>query len=110
MSWRSRKERPNSLLGGEEGGLDQVGKLEIGLQRRVVEVILLLAQLFGVIAPVPGRQVEIAAFARDQRLQRIAFLQRALARRRPRPLPAGRAPWPACPAMVSASLKAAKFS
>ena len=69
---------------------------EIGLQRGLVEVITLLAQLLGVIAPVPGRQLEIAAFLGDQRLQRVAFFQRARLRAGAQTFPAARGPAPAC--------------
>ena len=54
------------LLGSEEGCRDQIGQLEIRLHQGFVELVVFLAQLFGVIAPVPGRQREVVAFARDQ--------------------------------------------
>ena len=97
------------LAGGEEGGLDQIGKREIGLQGFAVEVVLLPPQLFRVIAPVPGRQGEIAALARDQRLS--ASRSSSARRRAGSQTSSSRAR--ACrgvPAMESASLKAAKFS
>ena len=63
--------------------LDQLVQLQIGLQRRRIEIVARLAQLLGVVAPVPRRQLEIGALVVDQRLQIVALLQRPLARRRP---------------------------
>ena len=72
--------------GAVEGGLDHVIEREIGLDRGVVEIGAALPQLFGVVAPVPWRQREIAALLRDQRLQGVAIRQRPGARRLPDPL------------------------
>ncbi len=63
------------LLRGVERGFDQVAELEIGFELGFVEIIFLLAQLFGVIAPVPRRQAEIAALPGDKVLQCVAFFQ-----------------------------------
>ena len=46
---------------GVEGGLDDPVELQIGLGRRLIDIVQALAQLLGVIAPVPGRDLEIAA-------------------------------------------------
>ena len=60
-----------------ERGLDQPVELQIGLDFALVEVELGLAPLFGEIAPVPGRDFEIAARPGDDRLQRLLLLARA---------------------------------
>src|SRR5262249_39031862 len=73
------------LVGGVEGGLDDVMKLEVGLDLSLVDIALPLAQLLGVIAPVPGRELEIAALLLDQRLHGIAVDERARARGLPHP-------------------------
>src|SRR5258707_995645 len=72
--------------GAVEGGVDHVVEHEIRLDRGVVEIGAALPQLFGVVAPVPRRQREIAALLRDQRLQGIAIGQCAGPRRLPDPL------------------------
>ena len=69
-----------------ERRLDHVIERQIGLDRGVVEIGAALAQLLGVVAPVPRRQREIAALLRDQRLQAVAVGQRPGARRLPDPL------------------------
>src|SRR6478609_659664 len=58
--------------GAVEGGLDHVVEHQIWLDRSVVEIGTALPQLFGVIAPVPWGEREVAALLRDQRLQRVA--------------------------------------
>ena len=51
------------LVGGEEHAvLEHVLHLEVGLELRLVEVEFLLAHLLGVVRPVPGLQLELAAF------------------------------------------------
>ena len=72
--------------GAVEGGIDHVVERQIGLDRGIVEIGAALPQLFGVIAPVPRRQREIAALLRHQRLQVVAIRQRPGARRLPDPL------------------------
>ena len=69
-----------------ERGSDHVVEGEIGLDRGVVEVGALAAQLLGVVAPVPRREGEVAALLRDQRLQRVAIGQRPRPCRAPDPL------------------------
>ena len=59
--------------GAIEGGGDHVVERQIRLDRGVVEIGPDLPQLFGVIAPVPRRQREIAALLRHQRLQVVAI-------------------------------------
>ncbi len=59
---------------------------QIGLDRRIIEIGAALAQLFGVIAPIPGSELEVAALLRNQLLQRIAIGQRAGAGWLPDPL------------------------
>ena len=66
-----------------EGRLDHAVETEVGLDRRFFDVATPLAQLFRVVAPVPGRKFEIAAFLLHQRLQCVAIGFRAGARRRP---------------------------
>ena len=60
-------------VGAVEASVDHVVEREIGLDGGVVEIGPDLPQLLGVIAPVPRRQREIAAFCGDQRLQGIAI-------------------------------------
>ena len=72
--------------GTVEGGLDHVIERQIRLDRGVVEIGSDLAQLFGIIAPVPRRQREIAALLRHQRLQGVAVGHRPRPRRLPDPL------------------------
>src|ERR1700749_1552261 len=72
--------------GKVEGGLDHVIESKIGLYRTVVEIGFALADLLRVVAPVPGRELEIAALLRDQRLQLVAIGKRTRPRRLPDPL------------------------
>ncbi len=58
---------------GLEGGLDHLVELEVRLDFGFVQVVARLAQLLGVIAPVPRCQREIAALLRDHLLQRVAL-------------------------------------
>ena len=60
-----------------ERRLDHPVELQIGLDLALVEIELGLAPLLGVIAPVPGRDFEIAALAGDDRLQRRLLPLRA---------------------------------
>ncbi len=69
--------------GAVEGGGDHAVEGEVGLDGGVVEIGAAAAQLFGVVAPVPRRQREIAAFLPDQLLQGVAVGSRAGARRHP---------------------------
>ena len=78
-------------------------RLEIGLDRRLVEIAAALPQLLGVIAPVPRLELEIAAVLLDQRLHGVAVGERARARRRPHRIEELRAPPAACCAMASSS-------
>ena len=74
-----------------EGGLDHVVEREIRLDRGIVEIGAALPQLFGVVAPVPWRQREIAALLRHQRLQGVAIAPAPARGRASRPAPTGRA-------------------
>ena len=76
-----REAQPEQALGGVEGGFDHPLEIEVWLDRRLVDVAASLPQLLGVVAPVPGRQREIAAF----------LLHQALATRRGRPRARARA-------------------
>src|SRR5262249_18399940 len=78
--------QPEQLVGGVERGLDDMMELEVGLDLALVDIALPLAQLFGVVAPVPGRELEIAALLLNQRLHGIAVDERARACRLPPPL------------------------
>src|SRR5262245_24626293 len=66
-----------------ESRRDHPVQLEIGLQSRLVEIMLCLAQFFGVVTPIPGGDGEIAAFCRGEARQLIAILARPSARRLP---------------------------
>ena len=68
---------------GVEGRVDHAVELQIGLELALVEVELGLAPLLREIAPVPGREFEIAAFACRNRLQRLFVFPRAGDARRP---------------------------
>ena len=59
-----------------ERRLDHLVELQIGLDLALVEIEQRLAPLLGVIAPVPGRDLEIAALGGDDLLQRLSFAQR----------------------------------
>src|SRR5260221_6946834 len=54
---------------GVERGLDDALELQIRLDRRLLDVAARLAQLFGVVAPVPPREREIFFLPLHQRLQ-----------------------------------------
>ena len=60
-------------MGGVERRRDHVVELQVRLDVRLVEIMARLAHLLGVIAPVPGGELEIPAFRIDRRLQRIAL-------------------------------------
>ena len=77
---------------GVESGVDHLVELQIGLHRRLIDIVQLLAQLLGVIAPVPGREREIAALVLHELLQGVALVEGAGAGARSRPGRAGRAP------------------
>ncbi len=81
-----RKTQPEQAVSGVERGLDHMVEREIRLDRRVVEIGTALPQLFGIVAPVPRRQREIAALLRHNRLQGVAIGERAGPRRLPDPL------------------------
>ena len=66
-----------------ERRLDHPVELQIRLDLALVEVELGLAPLFRQVAPIPGRDLEIAALAGDDRLQSLLFLPRARYARRP---------------------------
>ena len=76
---------------GVERRLDHVVELEVRLDRRLVDVVARLAQLLGVVAPVPRREREVAALRRDHRLHGVAVGERAARAPAPRPVRAGRA-------------------
>ncbi len=85
-------------MGDVEGGGDHRLQRQIGPELALVEVVERLAALLGIIAPVPGFELEIAALGGDHRLQRFRFAQRLRARRRPDATHQRRAPlqasWP----------------
>ena len=66
-----------------EGRLDHLVELQIRLDLRLVEGVLALPQLFGVVAPVPRLEREVAAFLADERLQGVGFRFGARPRRLP---------------------------
>ena len=66
-----------------EGGLDHAVEVEKGLDLGLVELAQPVPQLLGVVAPVPGLELEVAAFLLDQRLHGVAIGERARARRGP---------------------------
>src|SRR5580704_10020392 len=67
---------------GVEGRVDHAVELQIRLELALVEIELGLAPLLREIAPIPGREFEIAALACCNRLQRLFVF--------PRPSDAGR--------------------
>src|SRR6202022_3375744 len=58
-------------------------ELEIRLDRRLIHIAAQLAQLLGIIAPVPGGELEVLSLRLHQLLQRIAVGDRMPARRLP---------------------------
>src|SRR3954452_3661327 len=78
--------KPEQLVSRIECSLDDVIELEVGLDLALVDVALALAQLLGVVAPVPGRELEVAALLLDERLHGVAVDERARARGLPHPL------------------------
>ena len=75
MSLRSAKRQAEQPAGDIESRFDHFVELQIGLDLAFVEIELRLAPLLRVIAPVPGREREIAALLGDDRLQRRLFAQ-----------------------------------
>src|SRR3954451_8160410 len=65
---------------GVERRLDDAVELEVRLDRRLVDVAAHLAQLLGVVAPVPGCEREILSFVLHQALQRGGIFHGAAAR------------------------------
>ncbi len=61
---------------GFERSIDDLVELEVGLDLGLVQIELGLAALLGVIAPVPGREREVAALVRDDLLHGVALGQR----------------------------------
>src|SRR3984957_18647323 len=70
------KAKPKQAACGVERRVDHAVKLQIGLELALVEVELRLAPLFREIAPIPGREFEIAALACCNRLQRLFVFPR----------------------------------
>ena len=66
-----------------ERRLDDAVERQVRLDLALVEIEARLAQLLGVVAPVPWREREIAALGGNDLLQGVAFLSDAAARRRP---------------------------
>ena len=66
-----------------ERRFDHAIEIEIRLDLRLIDIAALLPQLLRVIAPVPGREREVAALLLHERLQRVAVGLGA----RPRPRP-----------------------
>src|ERR1700736_944218 len=69
-------------IGGEEGGLDHLIKQEIRLDARLIHIAARLAQLFGVMAPVPRREGESPSLRLHYLLHGIAVRKRGQPRRR----------------------------
>ncbi len=81
---RARREaQSEQALRGIESGLDHAVEIEVRLDRGLVEIAAPLAQFFGVITPVPGRQRKVATVLLRQRLQGVAIGAGALACPRP---------------------------
>src|SRR5215217_9679152 len=74
---------PEEPPGGVEGRLDDALELEVRLDLGLVEVVLAAAQLLGVVAPVPRRELEIPALLPQQLLQGVALAPGTRHRRRP---------------------------
>ena len=72
-----------------ERRLDDAVELEIGLDRRLVDVAAKLTQLLREIAPVPRGEREIPSLSLYQRLHGVAIRHGAPARRRPDPIEQG---------------------
>ena len=77
------KVEAEQAMRGVERRLNHLLELEVGHDLGFIEIVTLLAQFFGIVAPVPGGQFEIAAFLRDHRLQRLCFFLGAPPRRCP---------------------------
>jgi hypothetical protein len=75
---------------------DDVVEREIRLEVRLIEVVARLAQLLGVVTPIPGSEPEVPALVMDDRLERVALGERTRPRRRPHGVeqPARRVPTP----------------
>ncbi len=54
--------------GGVERRRDHLVELEIGHDLALIEIVARLAQPLGIVAPVPGGELEISAFLGDQSL------------------------------------------
>ena len=72
--------QPEQAVRAVEGRGDHRVEREVGLQRRLIEVMLGLAALFGVVAPVPGLQIAVDAIGLHQVLPARAASASALAR------------------------------
>jgi hypothetical protein len=70
-------------LRSRKRGRDHAVERQVGLELGFVEIAARLAQLLGVVAPVPRRELEIAALGANEFLHGVAVGERALARRRP---------------------------
>jgi hypothetical protein len=82
-----RSEGHAEQAGGDiESRRDHVVQRQVGLDRGIVEIGAALAQLLGVVAPVPGGELEVAALLRDERLQGVAVRHGAGTGRFPDPL------------------------
>ena len=57
-----------------KGGFDHVVELQIGADFRFIEIETLLADFFGIVAPIPRRDFEIAAFVARLLRQGFGFL------------------------------------
>src|SRR5580693_3937737 len=80
----SRPERQSEqALCRIKDGLDHAIETEVRLDTGFIQIAAPLAQLFGVVAPVPRRQLEIAAILLDERLQIVSIGQSLFARARP---------------------------
>src|SRR5262249_61450206 len=75
---RARREgEAEQTLGRVERGRDDVVEREVGLEVGLIEVVARLAQLLGVVAPVPRREAEVSALLVHDRLERVALGERA---------------------------------
>src|SRR5665213_1597001 len=65
--------QPKQAARGLESRLNHFVEQEVGLDLGLVQIEFRLTQLFGVVAPVPRREREVAALLRDHPLQGVAF-------------------------------------
>ena len=93
-----------------ERGLDDAVELEVGLDRRLVEIVARHAHLLGIIAPVPRLDGDVVALRLRLRLQVVALAPRRGRRAGAQTSFRSFSTASGVFAMVSASLKSAKVS